>query len=104
MNPFETATRQIMSNPDFTESATFRGASIVVVASELTESPVLTDYGEDDGESFFLRIEARLLDSPPKKYELITFRGTSYKIDHADLDSAGLVFRVYLKSLTSRGT
>ena len=60
--------------------------------------------GEDDGESFFLRIEARLLDSPPQKYELITFRGTTYKIDHSDLDSGGLVWRVYLKSLTSRGT
>lgn len=104
MNPFETATRQIMSNPDFTEMATFRNSSIVVVASELTESPVLTDYGEDDGESFFLRIEARLLTTHPEKYELITFRGKTYKIDHADLDSAGLVFRVYLKSLTSRGT
>lgn len=104
MNPFETATIDIMTNPDFRETATFRGADVSVVASELAESPVLTEFGEDDGVSFFLRIEARLLDSPPKKYELITFRSVTYKIDHIDLDSAGLVYRVYLRSLTSRGT
>ena len=104
MNPFEAATQLMMSNPDFTETATFRGSSITVIASELAFSQTLTDFGEDEGESFFLRIEARLLASAPKKDERITFRGTTYKIDRADLDSAGLVWRVYLKSLTSRSS
>ena len=102
MNPFEAATNILMNNQDFTETATFRGASISVVASEIGLAPTLTDFGEDEGESFFLRILASLLLTPPEKYEQITFRGTTYKIDRADLDSAGLVWRVYLKSLSSR--
>ena len=104
MNPFEAATQIMMSNTDFTEMATFRDSSITVIASELAFAPTVTEFGEDEGESFFLRIEARLLASPPEKYEQITFRGITYKIDRADLDSAGLVYRVYLKSLTSRSS
>lgn len=103
---FEQATITMMSNPDFTELCYIAGstAGTVCVASELAESPVLTEFGEDDGVSFYLRIEGRLLSTPPKKYEKITFRGVTYKIDRADLDSAGLVYRVYLKSLTSKGS
>ena len=104
MNLFEAATQLMMSNPDFTETATFRGSSITVIASELAFAPPVTEFGEDEGESFFLRIEARLLSSPPQKDEQITFRGATYKIDRADLDSAGLVWRVYLKSLSSRSS
>lgn len=103
---FEQATITMMTNPDFTELCYIGGstAGTVCVASDLAESPVLTEFGEDDGVSFFLRIEVRLLSTPPKKYEKISFRGTTYKIDRADLDSAGLVYRVYLKSLTSKGS
>ena len=106
MTAFEQATITMMSNPDFTELCYIGGstAGTACVASELAESPVLTEFGEDEGASFFLRIEARLLSTPPKKYEQITFRGTTYKIDRADIDSAGLVWRVYLKSLTSKGS
>jgi hypothetical protein len=103
MTAFEQATITMMNNPDFVETCTFRESSVPCVASETAESPVLTEFGEDDGVSFYLRIEGRLLSYPPKKYEKITFRGTTYKIDRADLDSAGLVYRVYLKSLTSKG-
>ena len=102
MNPFEAATIDLMTNPDFTETCTFREVSVTCVCSEIAEAPVITEFGDDDGVTFYLRIEARLLSSAPKKYERITFRGTTYKIDRADLDSAGLVYRVYLKSLTSR--
>lgn len=100
---FEQATIDLMTNPDFVESCTFREQSVSCVASELSEAPVLSEFGEDEGASFFLRIEARLLSTPPKKYERITFRGTTYKIARADLDSAGLVWRIYLVSLSSRG-
>lgn len=106
MTAFEQATITMMTNPDFTELCYIGGstAGTTCVCSELAESPVLTEFGEDEGESFYLRIEARLLSAPPKKYDLISFRGTTYKIDRADLDSAGLVYRVYLKSLTSRSS
>lgn len=104
MNPFETATRTIMSNPDFTDTAEIAGATVTVVASELAEGETLTEYGDDAGVSFFLRVEARLLSTPPKKYDKVVFHGVTYKIDRLDLDSAGLVYRIYLKSLTTPGS
>ena len=72
-----------------------------VVASELSEAEVLTEYGEDAGVSFFLRVEARLLSTPPKKYDKVVFHDVTYKIDRIDADSAGLVYRIYLRSLTT---
>lgn len=105
-NPFATATQTIMTNPDFTDVCYIGGstAGTTTVASELSEAEVLTEYGEDAGVSFFLRIEARLLTEPPKKYDLVTFHDVTYKIDRVDLDSAGLVYRIYLKSLTTPGS
>ena len=106
MNPFEAATIDMMTNPDFGELCYIGGstAGTVCVCSELAEAAVLTEFGEDAGESFYLRIEKRLISTPPKKYDLIAFRGTTYKIDRIDLDSAGLVYRIYLKSLSSRSS
>lgn len=106
MNPFESATIDMMTNPDFGELCYIGGstAGTTCVCSELSEAAVITEFCDDAGESFYLRIEARLLSVPPKKYDRITFRGTTYKIDRIDLDSAGLVYRVYLKSLSSRSS
>jgi hypothetical protein len=105
-NPFEQATIDMMTNPDFGEVCYIGGSTVgtTCVCSELTEAAVITEFGDDDGESFYLRIEARLLSTPPKKYDKITFRNVTYKIDRIDLDSAGLVYRVYLKSLSSRSS
>lgn len=105
-NPFEQATIDMMTNPDFGEVCYIGSSTVgtVCVCSELAEAAVLTEFGEDAGESFYLRIEARLLSTPPKKYERITFRGTTYKIDRIDLDSAGLVYRISLRSLSSRSS
>lgn len=106
MNPFESATIDMMTNPDFGETCYIGGstAGTTCVCSELSEAAIITEFGDDAGESFYLRIEKRLLSTPPKKYDRITFRGTTYKIDRIDLDSAGLVYRVYLKSLSSRSS
>lgn len=103
-NPFATATQTIMTNPDFTDVCYIGGstAGTTTVASELSEAEVITEYGEDAGVSFFLRIEARLLSTPPKKYDKIVFHNVTYKIDRIDLDSASLVYRIYLKSLTTQ--
>ena len=105
-NPFEQATIAMMTNPDFGEICYIGGSTngTTCVCSELTEAAVLTEFGDDAGESFYLRVEARLLSTPPKKYERISFRGTTYKIDRCELDSAGLVYRIYLKSLSSRSS
>ena len=104
MNPFEAATQIIMQNPDFTDVAIIGGATVSVVASELAEGETLTEYGEDAAVSFFLRVEKRLLSTPPKKFDKITFHGITYKIDRIDLDSGNLVYRIYLRSLTTRSS
>ena len=106
MNPFESATIDMMTNPDFGEVCYIGGSttSVTCVCSELSEAEVITEFGDDAGESFYLRIEKRLLSTPPKKYDRIMFRGVTFKIDRIDLDSAGLVYRVYLKSLSSRSS
>jgi hypothetical protein len=101
MNSFETATQIMMNNPDFTETATFRGAPLTVVQSSVSEYPTLGEFGTEGGVSFFLRVEARLLSSPPVQYEQITFRGVTYKIERTELDSGGLVYRIYLKSINA---
>ena len=106
MNPFEQATIAMMTNPDFGELCYIGGStnSVTCVCSELAEAEVLTEFGDDAGVSFYLRVEARLLSVPPKKYDRIMFRGVMYKIDRVELDSAGLVYRIYLKSLSSRSS
>ena len=104
MNPFAQATIDMMANPDFGETCIVGGATVTCVCSELTEAALLTEFGDDAGVSFYLRIEGRLLSTPPKKYDKITFRGVQYKVDRCELDSAGLVYRIYLKSLSSRSS
>ena len=106
MNPFEQATITMMTNPDFGELCYIGGSTVgtTCVCSELSEAAVITEFGDDAGETFYLRIEKRLLATAPKKYDRIAFRDTTYKIDRVDLDSAGLVYRVYLRSLSSRSS
>ena len=101
MNPFDTATQIMMQNPDFTETATFRGSALTVVQSTISEFPTLGEFGTEGGVNFFLRVEARFLATPPAQYERITFRGVTYKIERTELDSGGLVYRLYLKSLNA---
>lgn len=106
MNPFEQATIDMMTNPDFCEVCYIGGSTVgtTCVCSELTEAAVITEFGDDAGVSFYLRVEARLLATAPKKYDKVVFRGVTYKIDRLELDSAGLVYRIYLKSLSSRSS
>ena len=101
--PFDIATKDIFRNPDFTERAVFGAqAGVVVIASELSEDARLDEFGLDEGVSFFLRVRKADLMAEPKKNDLVTYRGTEYRVSSLSLDASGLVYRVYLKSKSTR--
>lgn len=103
MTPFDIATEDIFGNPDFTEMATFgQQTGVVVIASEISEDARLDEFGLDEGVSFFLRVRKADLNTQPAKNQLVAFNGIQYRIDRFTLDSAGLVYRIYLKSKSSR--
>ena len=102
MNPFETATDDIFQNPDFAETAQFGNSSVTVLASEIQADPQLSEFGLDDGVSFFLRVRAADLAAAPKKNDLITFHGVEYRVASVVLDSSALVYRINLRSKSSR--
>lgn len=102
MNPFEIATNDIFENPDFLEYATIGDASVPVLASEIAESARLDEFGIDEGVTFFLRVRASDLESAPVRNALITFHSVEYRIDRAALDSSALVWKIDLKSKSSR--
>lgn len=102
MNPFETATNDIFLNPDFAETALIGSSTVTVLASDISADPQLSEFGLDDGVSFFLRVRAVDLAAPPKKNDLITFNGVEYRVASVVLDSSALVYRINLKSKSSR--
>ena len=103
MTPFEIAMEDIFENPDFIESATFgEQTNVTVIASEISEDARLDEFGMNEGVSFFLRVRKADLTKQPAKNDLVTFNGIQYRISSFTLDSAGLVYRIYLKSKSSR--
>lgn len=103
MTPFEIATDDIFTNPDFTETATFgEQTNVTVIASEISEDARLDEFGLDEGVDFFLRVRKADLNTAPAKNALVTFNGIQYRISSFTLDSSGLVYRVNLKSKSSR--
>ena len=102
MNPFETATNDIFLNPDFAETALIGSSTVTVLASEVSADPQLSEFGLDEGVSFFLRVRSVDLAAPPKKNDLITFNGVEYRVASVVLDSSALVYRINLKSKSSR--
>ena len=102
MNPFDVATNDIFQNPDFTETATFGSSTVTVIASEINADPQLGEFGLDDGVSVFLRARAADLPAVPKKNDLVTFNGVEYRVSSVVLDSSALVYRINLKSKSTR--
>lgn len=103
MTPFEIMTDDIFGNPDFTDTAAFgQQTGVTVIASEISDDARLTEFGLDDGVSFFLRVRRADLNAEPRKNDLVTFKGVEYRIASFSLDSSGLVYRIDLKSKSSR--
>lgn len=101
MNPFEVATEDIFANTDFVETATVGSSTVTVLASEITDAAKITEFGLDEGVSFYLRVRVSEL-ATPQRNDLITFHGVEYRIDQAVLDSAGLTWKITLKSKSTR--
>lgn len=103
MNPFELATIDIFSDPNFTDTAIIGGREVTVIRSAITDSPVLSEFGIDEGESFTLQVmKKELLVCAPRQNDLVTYGGERFRIQSVELDSSGLVYRITLKSRSSR--
>lgn len=101
MNPFEIATDDIFENPDFVETATVGGVPVPVLASELTADAMLTEFGMDDGVSFYLRVRKADLEPEPKKNDIVQYHGERFRVASVTLDSAALVYKIDLKSIST---
>lgn len=101
MNPFEIATRDIFDNPDFLDEAKIGGATVPVIPSGISEAPVVTEFGVDEGVSFFLRVRRSDL-AEPRRNDLVLFHGVEYRVASCSIDASGLVWKIDLKSRSSR--
>lgn len=101
-NPFDVAIDDIYADTDFTATATIGSASVTVIASEITDAPVLGEFGIDSGISFFIRCKVSDLVTEPKQNDLITYNATQYRVEHVSIDSVGKEYKIYLKSKSSR--
>lgn len=100
MTPFDCLVEDILNNADITEVVNVQGRLIRCGVSSLEYSPSGTDYGMDDGESFYLT--CRLADSAHiKRGTVLSYRGKQYKVTSTVTDSAGLTTSLYLRSLTT---
>ena len=100
MTPFDCLVEDILANPDITETVIVQGRLIRCGVTSLEYSPDVTDYGMDEGESFYLT--CRITDAVGiKRGTLLTFRGKQYKVTGTEIDSAGLSVSIYLRSLTT---
>ena len=101
MNAFEQMIEDCFSVPEFIEYFTTEdGAEIVSVAYSVDVDEQYTEFGMDNGISFYLT--CKTADFTPTKGAKITFRGKQYKIDTFSADAFDLTYKIYLKSLTTK--
>lgn len=101
MNPFDIATNDIFENPDFADTAEIGGENVSVIASSVTENASLTEFGFDEGVSFFLRVKKADLNTEPKKNDIVVYNGERFRVASVTLDSAALVYKIDLKSMST---
>lgn len=101
MNPFDVLINDLFSAKDFTETCKVNGKSLTCIVSSIATDTVVTQYGVDEGISFYLTVKAT--DYKPKKNDLIEYNRNKYKVDFFSLDSAGKTYSVYLRSVTTKG-
>ena len=102
MNPFEQAIEDIFAMPDFVESCTIGTETVTCIASAVSIDPAVTRFGMDDGESFYLQVKMSDLTAVPAKNSIVTYNGTQYRVDRAQVDSANLTVSIYLKSKSTK--
>ena len=101
-DPFTQAINDIFADVNFTTTATFGETVVPVIVSSIPAEERITQFGIDEGISFTLQVKTADLASAPKRNDLITYQGTAYRVDRVDLESSGIVWKIYLKSKSSR--
>ena len=101
MTPFEKMIDDVFNVPEFSEVfITAQGKEVVTIAYEVTTDGVYTQFGIDEGVSFYLTCKVK--DHTPRKGEKIIFRGSTYKIDSFTADSFNLTYKLFLRALSSK--
>ena len=101
MNAFQKMIDDVFNVPEFCEKfKTEAGKEIITICYEISFDAVYTEYGIDDGISFYLTCKAK--DYSPRKGEKIIFRGKTYKIDSYKTDSFSLTHNIFLRNVTSK--
>lgn len=101
MNPFQKMIDDVFAVPEFCEKfRTEAGVEIITIAYEVATDEVYTQFGIDEGVSFYLTCKVK--DYTPRKGEKIIFRGSTYKIDSFTADSFNLTYKLFLKALSSK--
>lgn len=101
MNIFEKAIEDVFSIPEFQETFILNGKEITCISYEISQDTLYTQFGIDEGISFYLTCKIKDYTSP-KKGDRISFRGNQYKLDSFTADSFNLTYKLYLRSLTSK--
>jgi hypothetical protein len=86
--------------PEFSSSATINNISYRCIQSALHTKDTYTDYGQEDGATLFLDFALADLPSIPDAGVKITFRGVIYRTVKSTVDSANLMVKVGLISLS----
>lgn len=101
-DPFTQAINDIFSDENFISSALFGSSSVPVIVSSIPAEEKVTQFGIDEGISFTIQVRSADLAASPKRNDLITYQGTEYRVDRVELESSGIVWKIYLKSKSSR--
>lgn len=101
MNCFEKMIEDIFNVPQFTTFFyTEENKEIVTVAYETSVDPVFSEYGIENGVSFYLTCKTH--DYQPKKGDKITYKNKKYKVENFTADSFNLTYNIFLKDLSSK--
>ena len=95
MNPFDILMRDLFSSKDFSERCTFRGVTVSCLVSEISATESYERFGTMPEVSFTLQIPNT--GPMPKRGERLMYRGETYKVASAVLDSTGKTYRIFLR-------
>lgn len=101
-DPFTQAINDIFSDENFISSALFGSYSVPVIVSAIPAEEKVTQFGLDEGVSFTIQARSADLAAAPKRNDLITYQGTEYRVDRVELESSGIVWKIWLRSKSTR--
>lgn len=101
MNIFEKMIDDCFDIPEFFEFFICENGDLIkVISYEINTDTIYTEYGVDQGVSFYLTCKTK--DYTPKKGDKITFRNKKYKVDNFSADSFNLTYKIFVKDITTK--